>query len=155
MTNRFVEKKMAKMRPVLVLLLLLSVTVLSTGLFPATEPAGAQDVRHIAAESLQKLVADQAIQLIDVRTPQEFAQRRLDLGERLITLDTLPYRLHELPQDRDAALVFVCRTTNRATQAAQRVRAAGWRNVAVLQDGVAGWPSHPDTFPSLIRFSPD
>ncbi len=155
MINRFVEKKTAKMRPVLVLLLLLPVTVLSTGLSPATEPAGAQDVRQIAAESLQKLVTDQAIQLIDVRTPQEFAQRRLDLGERLIPLDTLPYRLHELPQDRDAALVFVCRTINRATQAAQWVRAAGWRNVAVLQDGVAGWPSHPDILLPLAQLPMD
>lgn len=99
-----------------------------------------QPVRRVSPEEITTAWMTGPHALIDVRTADEFAAHRLGLGERLIPLDSLPHRLHELPQDRSIPLIFVCRTVRRATEAAHLAQAAGWHNVAVLDGGVAGWP---------------
>lgn len=98
-----------------------------------------QRVKRISPEELRTAWMAGPHALIDVRSAEEFAAHRLGLGERLIPLDSLPHRLHELPQDRGIPLIFVCRTVRRATVAAHLAQAAGWNNVAILDGGIAGW----------------
>lgn len=73
--------------------------------------------------------------LVDVRSPLEFASEHIE-GARNLPLDALERRLDELPADEE--LVVVCRTSVRATLAAQTLRRHG-RRARVLEGGVVGW----------------
>jgi len=71
------------------------------------------------------LVADGA-QLIDVRTPAEFAAGHVD-GALNIPVSVLPVRLHEL--DRTRAVVVYCRSGGRSASAGGILFKAGFEAV--------------------------
>lgn len=80
---------------------------------------------------------DQVV-LIDVRQAEEF---RGDLGHipgaKLITLDTLPDHMDQIPQDR--TVVFVCRSGGRSARAAAFARENGFKNIYNLKGGMILW----------------
>jgi phage shock protein E len=73
--------------------------------------------------------------LVDVRTPEEFAEGHLD-GAVNISLQTLGERLSEIPTD--VPVVLYCRTGNRSGQALDLLNAAGYSN-AVNLGGIVDW----------------
>lgn len=88
--------------------------------------------------------------LVDVRTPQE--QELLSIG--YFTTLKLPVEklfrdegLKQLPQDKD--LIIVCHSGVRAVPVAFNLKALGFKNVYVLENGVIGLAqaSTPKTFP--------
>lgn len=78
--------------------------------------------------------------LLDVRGPDEFEAMRLGIGETLIPLGALRKRLHELPTDKDTAIVCFCKISLRGYEAALVLEANGWRNVRVMEGGIMAWP---------------
>lgn len=78
--------------------------------------------------------------LLDVRGPDEFEAMRLGIGETLLPLGALRRRLGELPAGKDAPVVCFCKISLRGYEAASILRANGWRNVGVLEGGIAAWP---------------
>ncbi len=77
---------------------------------------------------------------IDARGPDEYEQVRLGIGETLIPLGALRKRLGELPQDKDREIVCYCKISLRGYEAALVLEANGWRNVKVMEGGIAAWP---------------
>lgn len=73
--------------------------------------------------------------LLDVRTPQEFAQH--NLGGQLIPLTELPVRCHEL--DRQALIIVYCETGHRSQQAAKILLANQFKHVKYLEGGLIKW----------------
>ena len=78
--------------------------------------------------------------ILDVRGPDEYEAMRLGIGEKLIPLGTLRKRLDELPQDKGKEIICYCKISLRAYEAALTLGANGWRNVKVMEGGVAAWP---------------
>ncbi len=78
--------------------------------------------------------------IIDCRNPEEYRETRLGLGEKLIPLPTLRERLGELPENKNADIVCYCRVSLRAYEASLVLEANGWKNVRVMEGGVAAWP---------------
>lgn len=78
--------------------------------------------------------------LVDTRTPLEFEEMRLGIGETLIPLGALRSRLSELPQDKEREIVLYCRVSLRGYEAAAILQGHGWRNVKVMEGGVVAWP---------------
>lgn len=72
--------------------------------------------------------------LVDVRTDEEWAERRLP-GAIHIPLIELRSRARELP---DGPLVFYCRVGERSAMAAEALRATG-REAASLAGGLEAW----------------
>ncbi|MCU0639716.1 MAG: FAD-dependent oxidoreductase [Candidatus Krumholzibacteria bacterium] len=95
----------------------------------------------ISAVEVKKIV-DQGgeIFLLDVRGPEEYEAMRLGMGETLIPLGSLRKRLGELPDDKDALIVCYCKISLRGYEAALILKARGWRNVKVMEGGIAAWP---------------
>jgi glyoxylase-like metal-dependent hydrolase (beta-lactamase superfamily II)/rhodanese-related sulfurtransferase len=81
-------------------------------------------------------VADRALQLIDVRSPAEFAGGTIP-GARNIPLTTLATRLSELDPGRTT--VLFCAGGNRSSAAASLLRSRGFHTVADLIGGLAAW----------------
>jgi NADPH-dependent 2,4-dienoyl-CoA reductase/sulfur reductase-like enzyme/rhodanese-related sulfurtransferase len=108
---------------------------------------------HIAQNKLRGLMAGvssadvyeawrkgEAPYLLDVRSPQEYEEIRLGIGERLIPLGKLNDRLGELPQDKNAEIICWCKISMRGYEAARVLEAKGWTNVKVMEGGVMAWP---------------
>ncbi len=78
--------------------------------------------------------------LLDVRDLDEFKTTRLGIGETLIPLDDLREKAKELPEDKDKEIISYCAVSMRGYEAALALAALGWRNVKVMEGGIAAWP---------------
>ncbi|MGB8983942.1 MAG: rhodanese-like domain-containing protein [Anaerolineales bacterium] len=73
--------------------------------------------------------------VIDVRQPDEYRTGHIP-GAKLIPLNKLGGRLHELPQNRE--IVAVCASGNRSGSATRMLVRAGF-NAANLRGGMLSW----------------
>ena len=78
--------------------------------------------------------------ILDTRSPQEFEEMRLGIGETLIPLGVLRKRLNELPEDKEREIIVYCKISLRGYEAAIMLEAHGWRNVKVMEGGIMAWP---------------
>ncbi len=75
--------------------------------------------------------------LIDVRTPEEYAQVHVP-GARLICLDTLDARTHEISKDVDTYLI--CRSGARSAKALEQLRDQhGFTRLTNVSGGTLAW----------------
>ena len=93
-----------------------------------------------AAEVKQRIDSGADCFVLDTRTPQEFEDKRLGIGETLIPQGALRSRLHELPADKDHEIILYCAISLRGYECAAILQAHGWRNVKVMEGGVLAWP---------------
>jgi len=111
-------------------------------------PAGASaDFDVGPGELKRRLDAGEAICLLDVRHPQEYALCRIE-GSRLIPLPLLPDRLEELDAARPT--VVICHTGVRSAEATRFLRDAGFAGARNLAGGIDAWSAEID--PSIPRY---
>ncbi|MCS7020806.1 MAG: rhodanese-like domain-containing protein [Gemmataceae bacterium] len=94
-------------------------------------------LKTITPEQLKELIASgQKVNLIDVRTPAEFAEIHVQ-GARLIPLDQFdPQKiLTELNGRPDEPVYMICRSGNRARTACDKLIKAGCLNVVLVEGG--------------------
>lgn len=97
--------------------------------------------KGISAEEVKdKIDRHEEVYLLDVRGPDEFQASRLGIGETLIPLGMLRKRLNELPEDKDREIIIYCKISLRGYEAALVLESQGWKNVKVLEGGIAAWP---------------
>ena len=95
-------------------------------------------VPEISAAELSKLMQDGGAQLIDVRTPAEFAAGHV-AGARNVPIHTFKQKLPTLALDSKQAIVAICATAHRSPPAVRLLRAAGFENVMQLKHGMLSW----------------
>ncbi len=88
----------------------------------------------------QKLDRGDNMFILDVRGADEYEQMRLGVGETLIPVGTLRKRLDELPQDKSKEIITYCKISLRGYEAAVLLMAHGYKNVKVMEGGLAAWP---------------
>lgn len=78
------------------------------------------------------------VRLIDVRRPDEFDGELGHIpGAELITLDFIPQKIKDLPQDHP--IVFICRSGGRSGQASAFALENGFTQVYNLKGGMLLW----------------
>jgi uncharacterized membrane protein YdjX (TVP38/TMEM64 family)/rhodanese-related sulfurtransferase len=88
----------------------------------------------------RRLEGGEALTVIDVRGPDEFAGPLGHIATaRNIPVAALASRLPELARLEQSPIVLVCRTDKRSATAAQTLRAAGFKQVSVLRRGMEQW----------------
>src|SRR5687768_9260103 len=87
-------------------------------------------------ELAQRLAADDALELIDVREPHEWDIARIPRA-RLIPLGTLGDAIATINRDRD--VVVHCKSGKRSERAVRQLQAAGYRRVWNLAGGIERW----------------
>lgn len=103
----------------------------------SVSPVGAAVSRNLsAAESRALLQKDGRVFLLDVRTPAEYQQVRLE-GARLIPIDQLLRRQAELPKDRP--ILVYCAVGSRSSQVANYLVRQGYGEVYNMYGGIWAW----------------
>ncbi len=92
------------------------------------------EIAQITAEDLRRELS--AFEVIDVRRRPEWEDGHIE-GARLMPLDKLGVRLHEL--DRERPVAVHCKSGYRSAIAASLIQRAGFRNVANVIGGFDAW----------------
>lgn len=88
---------------------------------------------------LEELIEeDEPPLLLDVRTPEEWGDERLENSVNL-PLATLVDQPEGLPDNRDAPIVTICNVGKISLEAMVILRSLGYRNVRNLMGGLNGW----------------
>jgi NADPH-dependent 2,4-dienoyl-CoA reductase/sulfur reductase-like enzyme/rhodanese-related sulfurtransferase len=95
-----------------------------------------------AVEVKAKLDKGEKPFIIDTRSPEEWEEMRLGVGEHLIPVGALRHRLNELPEDKNTEIITYCKISLRGYEAARTLIANGYTNVKVMEGGLIAWPYH-------------
>ncbi|MBL8915922.1 MAG: rhodanese-like domain-containing protein [Archangium sp.] len=82
----------------------------------------------ITGEAAHQLVQKQGALLLDVRTPQEFAEGHVD-GAVNVPVQELEAKLASLPAKKDQDVVIYCRSGVRSARASGILKTAGFTRV--------------------------
>ncbi|VAX13904.1 DedA family protein, putative [hydrothermal vent metagenome] len=92
------------------------------------------------AELKQKLDAGEDVLVLDVRTPEDYTGEQGHIaGSRLLPLEELDARIHELDDYLEKTIVTICRTDRKSAKAAQILTRKGFADVHVAKVGMTGW----------------
>jgi phage shock protein E len=80
--------------------------------------------------------ADEKVLIIDVRTPAEFRQERIEQAVNK-PLDEIDKWVNELPKDK--TIYFVCRSGNRSGIAQRIAAQRGYENTYNMEGGMIAW----------------
>lgn len=106
-------------------------------------------IQDIAESAMRKYKAISAVNtvtlmnqddclVLDVREPDEYAKGHID-GARLITLNRLAERIHELEPHKDHPVVAVCQSGTRSPEACKILMKHGFSQVYNLAGGMMEW----------------
>jgi rhodanese-related sulfurtransferase len=100
--------------------------------------AGLMGLKVISPEGLHQLIEKRGVTVIDVNARERFADGHVPGAKNL---DPTRYQDRDLPQDKDADLVFYCSNSmcRKAPNAARRARKMGYTKVQVMSSGIKGW----------------
>ena len=108
---------------------------------PTADLAAQDPFKEISIEQLSTLIKDASpITILDVNGDNTRAEFGVIPGAKLLSgYDT--YSTDDLPEAKDAALVFYCSTQKclAAPKAASKACEAGYTDVHVLRAGIKGW----------------
>lgn len=93
-------------------------------------------LKTISPVTLQQLLEQNAVTLIDVREAGEYASEHIQ-GAKLFSLST--FDPQKLPVEGNQTFILMCQSSNRSGQAAQRLLKAGYQEVIHLQGGLNAW----------------
>jgi rhodanese-related sulfurtransferase len=92
------------------------------------------DGDEISYEALREAMSDNAVALIDVREPHEYAA---GTPPGAVNRPLSSFNPAELP--RDKPVVLICRSGGRSMNALNRSRQAGFADARHFRGGVIGW----------------
>jgi rhodanese-related sulfurtransferase len=108
---------------------------------PMACASGTEGVTRLNADQFEaKLKSSKDIILIDVRTPEEFAQGHIP-GAKLINIydQNFQQKLSALPKNQ--TVMVYCRSGNRSMQAVPALQKAGFKEIFELDGGMNAWNS--------------
>jgi rhodanese-related sulfurtransferase len=95
-------------------------------------------LKTVSPKQLHQWVQDKSAITIDVNSPLSWKRAHVPGA---LNLDPLSYGEADLPQDKNAKLVFYCSNVmcRKAPNAARRARSMGYENSYVMSAGIKGW----------------
>jgi rhodanese-related sulfurtransferase len=95
-------------------------------------------IRQVKVEEISEKARAGECQIIDVREFPEFAAERIH-NAKLVPLSD--FEKHEKEIDRAKPVYIMCRSGNRAKQAADRLMRKGFTDINVIEGGMQAWSS--------------
>ncbi len=92
------------------------------------------------AELKQKLDAGDDVLVLDVRTAEDYTGKQGHIaGSRLLPLEELEARIHELDDYLEKTIITICRSDRKSAKAAQMLVQKGFADVYVAKMGMTDW----------------
>ena len=91
----------------------------------------------IPCDDAKRLIKEKNAQLVDVRTPEEFAMSKLP-GAINIPLQDID-RVGERMLEAEVPVIVFCRSGQRSFSACKTLKKAGFTAVSNLQGGIMAW----------------
>ncbi|WP_142783842.1 rhodanese-like domain-containing protein [Changchengzhania lutea] len=97
-------------------------------------------VETIAPEAFEQLLEKQTVQLVDVRTLEEFQEEHI---EAAINMDFLaPSFIEEIDKlDKDQPVLIYCRSGKRSANSIEQFQQVGFKKIVNLDGGILNWKS--------------
>jgi len=93
-------------------------------------------IKHLNVETAQELAKDSTVTILDVRTPEEFAQGHLQKA-RLIPVGEIANRIGELSTLKDKQILVYCHSGIEAPPHARSFKKMDLRKSTILTGGLA------------------
>jgi len=119
-------------------LLLLGFVVIAVVMFRGPVMLRLSGIRSVDPAGAVQLINHEGAHVLDVREDREWQQGHIP-GATHIPLGQLSDRMGELDKQKGEPLVVVCRSGQRSTNAAVRLRKAGFEQVYNLNGGTMSW----------------
>jgi len=95
-------------------------------------------IEQLDATSFKEMVENNEVQLVDVRTPEEFALGAIK-GAKLITVDDTFIQKANQRLDKNKPVYVYCKAGGRSNKAADLLAADGYNKIYDLLGGVMSW----------------
>lgn len=103
---------------------------------PPTAEAPQIESNLTVSQAAELLKTGPQVQLVDVRSNSEWAGGYIP-GAKHIPVDDIPTRMAEI--DKNKTVLLYCAAGGRSHRAMEMLKAAGYRDVRHLADGISGW----------------
>lgn len=87
----------------------------------------------------KKAISTQKVQLVDVRTPDEYAGGHIEYALNADVLDQPIFVKAFAKLNKEEAVYIYCRSGNRSQKAAQKLDSLGFKKIFDLQGGYMNW----------------
>ena len=94
--------------------------------------------KKITPQDLVSLTNQDAAKLIDLRSPNEFADGHIT-GSINIPYADIEDRLHEIKLQEGKSLVLICDSGSQSANAGEVLKKSGYQNTVILSGGIGAW----------------
>ena len=134
--NKAVFSKEKTMRTLLFIGVLLMASCSESQVDKVEEEAGHQVV---SAEMFKEMLAEEGIQLVDVRTPAEYNAGTIGSAENIdFMASDFAVKISQL--DKSKKTLIFCKSGGRSGRAGAQMEQLGFATVVDLSGGYSGWP---------------
>ena len=97
-----------------------------------------EGIEVVNVVSFEKLAQNENMQLIDVRTPEEFAEGHLKNATNIcVTCDAFEKEIVAL--DKTKPVLVYCKMGGRSAKAAAKLKEFGFKSITDLDGGITAW----------------
>ena len=116
--------------------------ILIMAFFNFMNTAGAQsnkNVNIVDVATFKIAIAKDSVQLVDVRTPEEFDEGTIGKAKNIDFFDEENFEFAFSKFDKHEPIYIFCRSGNRSQKAATRLIDMGFENIIDLEGGYLNW----------------
>ncbi|WP_439151689.1 rhodanese-like domain-containing protein [Winogradskyella sp.] len=96
------------------------------------------EVKLITADEMQSILDLEDVQLVDVRTPEEYAEVRIANSQNIdFTSPTFEEDITKL--DKEKPVILYCQGGVRSAKCAKKLEEAGFEKIYDLEGGISKW----------------
>lgn len=129
---------MMKLKQLIPLAFLSLLSVFTFGYHPDRQLTDKDDFRNEEPENFHKLIVEQQGMVVDVGTPQEYAEGHIANSYNMdFEADDFAQRLDAL--NKQLTYFIYCKSGRRSVMASEQMHEAGFTRVIVLKGGLQGW----------------
>lgn len=114
------------------------VTLIFMFVFTACIKETTSEIQVVSAEEMQSLLELDDVQLVDVRTPEEYQEGYINNFQNIDFLSpTFEADISKL--DKDKPVILYCRSGGRSAKCAKKMLDAGFIKIYDLEGGISKW----------------
>jgi len=98
----------------------------------------ASEIKVVSTEEMQTILKMDEVQLVDVRTPEEFSEGYIKNAQN-IDFHSPTFAQDILKLDKEKPVMLYCHSGGRSAKCAQKLKDAGFKKIYDLEGGISTW----------------